>query len=72
VCWRAVFLPIEGEILQDVLLLGVAVLVFTAGIELNPNRVGRQRRLALQVGVTQFLLLGLWASVVGRLLGLGA
>ncbi len=64
-------LPIEGEILQDVLLLGVAVLVFTAGVELNPKRVGRQRRLALQIGVTQFLLLGLLGAGVGGLLGMG-
>lgn len=52
------------EMLQNALSLGVTFLVFVAGIELNPDRVRRQRTVALWVGSTQFLLLGL--------LGLGA
>jgi Kef-type K+ transport system membrane component KefB len=48
----------EPDILQQSLILGLTFLVFVAGIELNPRRVGEQRRAALQVGVAQFLLLG--------------
>jgi monovalent cation:H+ antiporter-2, CPA2 family len=40
-----------ATLLADVLLLGLTVLVFVAGVELNPRRVGRQRRVALRVGV---------------------
>ncbi|CAN5662789.1 cation:proton antiporter [soil metagenome] len=64
-------LPVEAEILQDVLILGVAVLVFTAGIELNPGRIRPHGRLAVQVGLTQFLLLGVLGVGLGHLLGMG-
>jgi Kef-type K+ transport system membrane component KefB len=48
----------EQEILEQSLVLGLTFLVFVAGIELNPRRVGAQKRAALQVGTAQFLLLG--------------
>ncbi len=51
--------------LEDVLMLGVMVVVFVAGIELNPDRVGRYLGTALRVGVLQFFVLGaagLWAA----------
>jgi Kef-type K+ transport system membrane component KefB len=54
----------DSELLRDALMLGLTVLVFVAGVELNPQRVGRQRRAALRVGLSQFVLLGV--------LGLGA
>lgn len=44
--------------LQDALVLGITFLVFVAGTEMNPRRVGAQRRAALYVGATQFVLLG--------------
>jgi len=49
--------------LDGLLLLGLTVLMFAAGIELNPGRVGSQWRPALEVGLVQFALLGLagWA-----------
>ncbi|TVP77482.1 MAG: potassium transporter [Gemmatimonadales bacterium] len=50
--------PLEGEFLEDALVLGLTVMVFVAGIELSPARVGRQRRPALIVGFSQMLLLG--------------
>lgn len=59
------------DLLQDAVVLGVTFLVFAAGIELNLRRVGRQRRAAFQVGVAQFLLLGLAGFLVALALGLG-
>jgi Kef-type K+ transport system membrane component KefB len=47
----------EAALLQDVLVLGLTVLVFVAGVELNPRRVGEQRRAALGVGFAQFFVL---------------
>jgi monovalent cation:H+ antiporter-2, CPA2 family len=52
--------------LQDMLLLGLTVLVFVAGVELNPRRVGRQKRAAIRVGIAQFVVLaglGLLTSI---------
>jgi Kef-type K+ transport system membrane component KefB len=46
-----------AELLQDALVLGLAVLVFVAGVDLNPRRVGAQRRTALRVGLVQFFAL---------------
>jgi Kef-type K+ transport system membrane component KefB len=54
------------DVLQDAVLLGLTVLVFTAGVELNPRRVGRQRGPALRVGAAQFVVLaglGLLTSI---------
>lgn len=44
--------------LQDPLTLGIMFLLFVGGTELNPSRVGPQRKLALRVGIAQFFLLG--------------
>jgi Kef-type K+ transport system membrane component KefB len=62
--------PIEGDFLEDALVLGLTVLVFTAGIELNPGRVRNWRRAALAVGLLQFLILGTVGIGVGLLLGI--
>lgn len=62
----------DKEMLEDVLVLGLTFLVFAAGMELNPMRVGQQRKAAIVVGVAQFLVMfviGVGASV---LLGLSA
>jgi len=48
----------EADILEQALILGLTFLVFVAGIELNPRRVGAQKRAALWVGFAQFLVLG--------------
>jgi CPA2 family monovalent cation:H+ antiporter-2 len=62
-------------LLEDALILGVAFLLFVTGIELGPQRAGRQRKAVIRVGVLQFVLLGL-AGYAGALLigidGLGA
>lgn len=63
-------LELDQEILGDALILGVSVLVFVAGVELNPQRVGRQRRAAFSVGILQFALLGSLGVGAGVLLGL--
>ena len=46
-----------GTLLQEVLLLGLTFLVFVAGTELNPLRVGAQRNAAVRIGFTQFFLI---------------
>lgn len=60
---------IETDFLGDVLTLGVAVLVFVAGIELNPNRVRGRGWAALRVGLFQFVALGAMGLMVALLLG---
>jgi Kef-type K+ transport system membrane component KefB len=61
----------EQEILEQSLVLGLTFLVFVAGIELNPRRVGAQKRAALRVGVAQFLLLGGVGTAFAWAAGLG-
>ncbi len=51
--------PVPRELVQDVLLLGVTFLLFLAGLELDPGRVGAQTRAALRVGLAQFVVLAL-------------
>jgi Kef-type K+ transport system membrane component KefB len=46
------------EVLEDTLVLGLMFLLFVAGIELNPGRVGAQRAAALRIGLAQFFILG--------------
>ena len=55
---------IEGEFLEDAIVLGVSFLLFLAGVELNPARVRGGRRVAVRVGLIQFVLMAA--------LGLGA
>jgi Kef-type K+ transport system membrane component KefB len=51
------FSPIPADLLEDALMLGLAFLLFVTGVELNPGRVGTQRRAALRVGMLQFVTL---------------
>lgn len=58
--------PIPAGLLQDVLVLGVAFLLFLAGLELDPGRLRAQRAASLRVGAVQFgvmALLGFGLSV---------
>lgn len=55
--------------LEDALILGVTVMVFVAGIELNPGRFRLQRKAALAVGLAQFLVLGAVGFGLGLLMG---
>ena len=58
-----------AELLQNALVLGLTFLLFVAGIELNPSRVGAQKRAALRVGLAQFTVLGVAGLVVALALG---
>jgi len=55
-----------------VLELGLIVLVFAAGMELNPQRFRRQRRSVVWVGLVQFSVMGVVGIGVARALGFGA
>jgi Kef-type K+ transport system membrane component KefB len=60
----------EAELVQQVLVLGLAFLVFAAGMELNPMRFGRLGHAAISVGTSQFFTLGAIGLGIGLLLGL--
>lgn len=57
------------EHLLETVVLGVTFLLFVTGIELNFDRVRRQRRAAIWVSLWQFLVLGLAGWGTGWLLG---
>jgi Kef-type K+ transport system membrane component KefB len=63
--------PLEGDLLRDALLLGVTVIVFVAGIELNPARVGPYLATAVKVGTLQFVVLGALGLAAAFALGFG-
>ncbi len=58
-----------ADIVTSVAELGLAFLVFTAGIELNPQRIRDQRRIVLWVGFGQFAAAGLLGWLAARWLG---
>lgn len=62
---------VPAEIFEDALILGVTLLLFVTGIELNPGRTRKQRRIVLRVGFLQFTSLGLVGLAAAWLLGLG-
>jgi monovalent cation:H+ antiporter-2, CPA2 family len=64
-------IPVDPELLLDALVLGLTLVVFTAGIELNPGRVRQWRAAAVQVGLAQFVILGLVGLGAGLLIGIG-
>ena len=47
-------LEIDNEIARDILLLGLTFLVFHAGTELSPGRIGRRGSTAVVIGSVQF------------------
>lgn len=55
--WRGIKLP--EDILNDMIQIGLAFLVFVAGVDLSPSRVKRRGRDVAILGTTQFLVLGL-------------
>lgn len=63
----ALLAPPGGDVLRDVLVVGVALLLFTAGMELDPGRIRAQRSAALRVGLVQFAALALagWGAASG-------
>jgi Kef-type K+ transport system membrane component KefB len=62
---------VSPALLRDTLVLGTMLLLFVTGIELNPKRTRRQRRVAAQVGALQFTLIGAAGLVTALLLGYG-
>ncbi len=60
---------ISDELLQDLVQIGLAVLVFAAGVELSPRRMRGRTRPIIWVAVTQFLTLGLCGVMTAWLLG---
>jgi CPA2 family monovalent cation:H+ antiporter-2 len=63
---------VPAEFLESAVVLGSAFLVFVAGTEMNPSRVGQQRRAVLRVGAAHFLVLGLAGFGVARWTGFPA
>ncbi|MBI4538876.1 MAG: cation:proton antiporter [Gemmatimonadetes bacterium] len=61
-----------AEVLADAVVLGLTFLVFVAGIELNPRRVGGQRGAALRVAAVQFVLVGAAGLLAALALGFDA
>ncbi|MBI4520689.1 MAG: cation:proton antiporter, partial [Gemmatimonadetes bacterium] len=61
-----------AEVLQDGVVLGVTVLVFVAGLELNPRRLGPQGPAALRVGLAHFGVLALAGGIAALALGFDA
>lgn len=57
------------DLLDDMIRIGLAVLVFTAGVELSPHRMRGRARQIVWVAVVQFLTLGISGFLVARLLG---
>lgn len=60
---------ISTELLGEKVQLGLAVLVFTAGVELSPGRMRDRARPIIIVAVSQFVLLGLAGVVTALVLG---
>lgn len=60
---------VSAELVQDALLVGVSVLLFLGGLELDTRRMRAQRRAALQIGAMQFVILSIVGFGASRLLG---
>jgi CPA2 family monovalent cation:H+ antiporter-2 len=67
--YRAIEVP--QEILSEMIQLGLAVLVFTAGVELSPRRMRGRTRAITILAVTQFVTLGVCGVLTAWLLGYG-
>ncbi|TVR00358.1 MAG: hypothetical protein EA398_11485 [Deltaproteobacteria bacterium] len=67
---RSTGLVEDPNMMSSLLLLGVTVLVFMAGTELNPRRFRSLGTTALSVGLLQLLLLGAAGFLIGHLVGL--
>lgn len=62
-------IPLESSALHTSLDLGLAFLVFTAGMELNPDRFSRLMRAVLWVGGIQFFCVGVAGLSLALVLG---
>jgi Kef-type K+ transport system membrane component KefB len=61
--------PLSDAMLQDTLVLGLTFLLFITGLELDPERVGRQRGAAVRVGILQFLVMAGFGFAAAMVLG---
>ncbi len=61
----------EGSLRLDVVNLGLAFLLFAAGLQLDPSRVGNQRNAAIRVGLVQFGVLAGVGFIIATGVGLG-
>ncbi len=59
----------DATLFQDALLLGLTFLLFSAGAEMNPRRVGMQQTAAIRVGLAQFFAFVLVGLGLAWLLG---
>lgn len=62
-------LNVERASLNQVLDIGLAFLVFSAGIELNPERFRGRARAVIWVGISQFLMAAVLGFLLARMLG---
>ena len=62
-------IDVPAELLSEMVELGLAVLVFTAGAELSPRRMRGRTRPIVIVAVSQFFLLGLAGVLTALALG---
>lgn len=61
---RALDLGFDDQMARDGMDIGLAIMVFGAGMELNPKRFGAQRGLVIGIGLAQFFLIGLGGFLV--------
>jgi CPA2 family monovalent cation:H+ antiporter-2 len=62
---------LTAETVESALIVGVSVLLFVVGLELDPRRIRAQQGAAVRVGIWQFVVLALLGFVAARALGLG-
>jgi CPA2 family monovalent cation:H+ antiporter-2 len=67
--YKAVEVP--DELLKEMIQIGLAVLVFTAGVELSPRRMRGRTRAITILAVSQFFILGASGVVTALFLGYG-
>ncbi len=60
---------IDRSALNQVLDIGLAFLVFAAGIELNPSRFTGRVRAVLWIGIVQFFVAGILGFLLARIIG---
>lgn len=59
----------DQDFVQDVLMLGATLLLFVAGTDLSARRVDRYKKLALEIGLVQFVALAASGLAAATLLG---
>ena len=60
---------VPQDLIAEMIQIGLAVLVFTAGVELSPRRMRGRTRAITILALTQFFILGLCGVLTAVLLG---